>query len=46
MGVSINYAGSGYKALVFTDLILEGQIKSILVSLVLVLLLLTLCLRV
>ena len=41
MGVSINYAGSGYKALVFTDLILEGQIKSILVSLVLVLLLLT-----
>lgn len=41
MGISINYAGSGYKALVFTDLILDGQIKSILVSLILVLLLLT-----
>lgn len=28
--VEINYAGSGYKGLVFTDLILEGQIKSLL----------------
>ncbi len=41
LGISINYAGSGYKALVFTDLILDGQIKSILISLILVLLLLT-----
>jgi predicted RND superfamily exporter protein len=29
LGIEINYAGSGYKALVFTDLILEGQIKSL-----------------
>ncbi len=39
-GVDLNYAGSGYKALVFTDLILKGQIASIIMSLVLVLLLL------
>jgi len=41
-GVEVNYAGSGYKALVFTDLILEGQIASIIMSMVLVLLLLAL----
>jgi len=34
--VELNYAGSGYKALVFTDLILEGQITSLLMSLVIV----------
>ena len=45
MGIRINYAGSGYKALVFTDLILEGQIRSILMSLVLVLVLLTVMFR-
>lgn len=45
LGVSINYAGSGYKALVFTDLILEGQIRSILMSLILVLVLLTVMFR-
>lgn len=44
-GISLNYAGSGYKALVFTDLILEGQIMSIAISLVLVLILLTLMFR-
>lgn len=40
-GVSINYAGSGYKALVFTGLILEGQVMSIAISLVLVLIILS-----
>lgn len=44
-GVNINYAGSGYKSLVFTDLILEGQIKSLVVSLILVVILLTLMFR-
>ncbi|MFO8234075.1 MAG: MMPL family transporter, partial [Bacteroidales bacterium] len=45
LGVDINYAGSGYKALVFTDLILEGQIKSLVLSLVLIVILLTLMFR-
>lgn len=45
LGISINYAGSGYKALVFTDLILEGQIKSIVMSLVLVLIILMVMFR-
>lgn len=44
-GITVNYAGSGYKALVFTDLILEGQIMSIIISLGLVLILLTLMFR-
>lgn len=44
-GIRINYAGSGYKALVFTSLILEGQILSILISLFLVLILLSLMFR-
>ncbi len=39
-GIKMNYAGSGYKALVFSDLILDGQIKSIAMSMVLVLVLL------
>ncbi len=42
MGVQINYAGSGYKALVFTDLILEGQISSLIMSLIIVVVLLSL----
>ncbi len=41
-GVSLNYAGSGYKALVFTDLILEGQIKSLILSLIIIVILLSL----
>ncbi|MDZ7859191.1 MAG: MMPL family transporter [Candidatus Krumholzibacteriota bacterium] len=41
-GVTVNYAGSGYKALIFTDLILEGQIKSLIISLAIVVLLLSL----
>lgn len=39
--IDMNYAGSGYKALVFTDLILKGQIASLLMSLVIVAVLLS-----
>ncbi len=42
LGISVKYAGSGYKALVFTDLILEGQIKSLIMSLFIIIILLTL----
>jgi uncharacterized protein len=42
LNIEMNYAGSGYKALVFTDLILEGQITSLLLSLVVVVVLLSL----
>lgn len=35
-GISLAYAGSGYKALVFSRLILEGQIKSLLLSFLIV----------
>jgi uncharacterized protein len=38
-GITLNYAGSGYKALVFTDLILIGQIKSLFMSIVIVIIL-------
>ncbi len=41
-GVVVNYAGSGYKALVFTDLILEGQITSLIMSLFIIIILLSL----
>ena len=41
-GVSMNYAGSGYKGLIFTDLILEGQIMSLILSLIIVIVLLSL----
>jgi predicted RND superfamily exporter protein len=44
-GIDVRYAGSGYKALVFTDLILEGQIKSLIISLLLIIVLLTLMFR-
>ena len=40
-GVSLKYAGSGYKGLVFTDLILEGQIMSLILSLIIVVVLLS-----
>ncbi len=40
-GININYAGSGYKALVFTELILKGQISSLLISLIVVVILLS-----
>lgn len=39
--IDVNFAGSGYKALVFTDLILQGQIASLLMSLVIVAVLLS-----
>jgi uncharacterized protein len=42
LNIEMNYAGSGYKALIFTDLILEGQIKSLLLSLIIVVVLLSL----
>ncbi len=45
LNVQMNYAGSGYKALVFTDLILKGQIKSLLMSVVIIILLLALMFR-
>ncbi|MBI1931274.1 MAG: MMPL family transporter [Ignavibacteriales bacterium] len=38
-GIEMNYAGSGYKGLVFTDLILEGQIMSLIMSLFIVIIL-------
>jgi len=44
-GVSIHYAGSGYKSFVFADLILEGQIKSLLMSFVIIIVLLTILFR-
>jgi hypothetical protein len=39
--IEMNFAGSGYKALVFTDLILQGQIASLLMSLLIVAVLLS-----
>jgi len=42
LGININYAGSGYKGLIFTDLILEGQIKSLIMSLFIIIILITL----
>ena len=36
LGVKVHYAGSGYKGLVFSDLILEGQISSLILSLLIV----------
>ena len=42
LGVTVNYAGSGYKALVFSDLILKGQITSIIISLIMIIVLLSL----
>ena len=41
MGITLNYAGSGYKGLVFTDLILEGQIKSLILSLIIIIVLIS-----
>lgn len=42
LGISMKYAGSGYKGLVFSDLILEGQIMSLILSLLIVVILLSL----
>jgi len=45
LGITMNYAGSGYKGLVFTDLILEGQIKSLILSLIIIVVLISLMFR-
>ncbi len=45
LGIKMNYAGSGYKALVFTDLILEGQIMSLVMSIFIVFVLLLIMFR-
>ncbi len=42
LGIEVKYAGSGYKSLVFTELLLEGQISSLAVSIIIVIVLLTL----
>ena len=41
LGITLNYAGSGYKGLIFTDLILEGQIMSLILTLIIVVILLS-----
>ncbi len=41
MGIDINYAGSGYKTLVFAELILKGQVASLALSVIIVIILLT-----
>jgi len=45
LGITMNYAGSGYKGLVFTDLILEGQIMSLILSLIIIVVLLSVMFR-
>jgi len=42
IGVKLNFAGGGYKLLVFSDLILEGQIRSLFLSFIIVIILLSL----
>jgi len=42
LGVDVNYAGSGYRSLIFTDLILKGQVKSLVLSLGIIVVLLSL----
>ncbi len=44
-GIKVNFAGSAYKGLVFTDLILEGQISSLLISVIMVIILLAIMFR-
>jgi len=41
MGITMKYAGSGYKGLIFTDLILEGQIMSLILSIIIIVVLLS-----
>jgi len=40
LGISLKYAGSGYKAFVFSELLLQGQVASLLLSFVIVAILL------
>jgi predicted RND superfamily exporter protein len=44
-GIAIRYAGSGYKSLVFSDLILKGQISSLGLSVIIVFVLVALMFR-
>ncbi len=41
LGIEVKYAGSGYKSLIFTELILEGQVSSLALSIIIVIILLT-----
>ncbi len=43
--IELNYAGSGYKAYVFTDLILKGQVSSLILSVLIVVILLAIMFR-
>ncbi len=45
MGVEINFAGTGYKGLVFSELILQGQISSLILSVLIVIVLVSLMFR-
>lgn len=45
LGVTVRYAGSGYKAMVFTQLILTGQIQSLAISLLIIIVILSLTYR-
>ncbi|MFA5670799.1 MAG: MMPL family transporter, partial [Balneolaceae bacterium] len=45
LNTTVHYAGNGYKAFVFSELLLEGQIASLLLSFVIVAILLTLLFR-
>lgn len=45
MGIRLGYAGSGYKAFIFSELLLEGQIISLVISFGIIILLLTLLFR-
>jgi hypothetical protein len=45
MGIGVRYAGSGYKAFVFSELLLDGQIVSLILSFGIIALLLTLLFR-
>lgn len=44
-GVEINFAGTGYKALIFSELILKGQISSLILSLLIVIVLVSFMFR-
>ncbi|MBT3276227.1 MAG: MMPL family transporter [Spirochaetales bacterium] len=45
LGIEVNFAGSAYRAMVFADLILTGQIRSLAVSLLIVMVLLSVMFR-
>jgi len=45
LGISIRYAGSGYKSLIFSDLILQGQMSSLGLSVIIVFILVSFMFR-